>query len=217
MRPAPIADRAELGLQISAKDNLSLRYRIMIWLGLLLAPLVPATGRAATLSCPPNPQVTEAIAGLRDTGEQGLDLLARQPDVAVCHLVRSLHVVRDTQVVGYKQAQHPKTMQVIWTLRALRYLAGCQDFRARTAENPAAWEWTRRGFLLPDDSSELSKKIRATRVVKFFQTWMSRDSVFIAPADAQQAIIVQWRHWYLETARHGYQYRACQSVDAWYF
>ena len=71
--------------------------------------------------------------------EKHLDVLARQPEVAACHLVRSLHVVRDPHVVGYKQKKHPETMQVIWALRALRYLTGCQDFRAQTAEDPAGW------------------------------------------------------------------------------
>jgi hypothetical protein len=189
----------------------------MIWQTLLLVVLAPATGSAAP-ACRPDREVTKAIAEFRDTrAEAQRDLLARRPDVAACHLVHSLHVVRDTHVAGYEQDRHPDTMQVIWALRALRYLTGCKDFRAPTAEDVTGWEETRRGFLLRDERGVSSDTALAKPGVKFFQTWMSRDSVFIAPPDAQRAIITQWVQWYREAGSHGFEYRRCEPVDAWYF
>jgi hypothetical protein len=52
--------------------------------------------------------------------------------------------------------------------------------------------------------------------VEFFGTWMSRDRVWVAPEDAQNEIIRQWKQWF---ARHGnsHRYESNRRVESWYF
>lgn len=173
-----------------------------------------------SLHCEPNVRVSHAIAALGQSNSSPADqlsILASEPIAAVCQLLRSLHVVHDTHIVGYEQERHVNTMRVIWALRALRYLADCQDFRASTAENPAKWEKLRREWLLRDEHGAPLKSWKSTDRVPFFATWMSRDSVFIAPPDAQGDIITQWRRWYRDTGSRGFRFQTCNSVDRWYF
>jgi len=170
----------------------------MILAFVLLGAMVN-TSAELPLRCATNARVTHAIAELgklrSDIGDP-LAVLLSDPVIAACHLVWSLHVVNETHVAGYQQDKHPKTMRVIWALRALRYLTHCQDFRAPTAENPRNWDEMRRGFLLRDDDIHTPAKTwKPSDGVPFFATWMSRDSVFIAPRDAQQKIIMQWVRW----------------------
>ncbi len=188
-------------------------------LPVLLIGALMNTSTQAALRCEENADVSHALAELQSgkPGSGPLDVLARTPAVAACHLVRSLHVVHDTHIVGYKQHRHPKTMRVIWALRALRYLTGCQDFRAPTAENPAKWDESRRDFLLRDDAGVPIENWNPADGVRFFRTWMSRDSVFIAPSDAQEKIIAQWVKWYRDTGSRGFHFQKCESVDRWYF
>jgi len=191
----------------------------MSWPFLIAVTLLSATSSQAP-ECEPSAAVQQAIAALgqpNTSSAEQLSILAREPAAAVCLLIRSLHVVRDTHVVGYEQAKHADTMRVIWALRALRYLAGCREFRAPTAENPAKWEELRRDWLLRDANGAPVKHWRRTDRMPFFATWMSRDSVFIAPPDAQAAIISEWRQWYSDTRGNGFHSQTCDSVDKWYF
>jgi len=75
----------------------------------------------------------------------------------------------------------------------------------------------RRDWLLRDDSGTPVRNWKPTDGVAFFQTWMSRDSVFIAPRDAQEKIIARWRQWYQESGSHGVGFHTCESMDQWYF
>jgi hypothetical protein len=191
----------------------------MILAFMLLGALVN-TSTELPLRCATNARVTHAIADLgKLSSEIGdpLAVLLNDPVIAACHLVRSLHVVHETHVVGYEQDKHAKTMRVIWALRALRYLTHCQDFRAPTADNPTKWDEVRRDFLLRDDTGAPVENWKRTDGVPFFATWMSRDSVFIAPRDAQEKIIMQWVRWYRDEGSRGFHFQACESVDWWYF
>jgi hypothetical protein len=192
---------------------------------LMILPLVVAVSLASAnpqeaLECEPNARVSAAIAALGQpnarTADQ-LSVLASEPAAAVCQLLRSLHVVHDTHIVGYEQEKHPDTMRVIWALRALRYLSNCHEFRASTADDPAKWDELRRDWLLRDEHGVPVVSWKSTDRIPFFATWMSRDSVFIAPPDAQKAIIEQWRQWYLDTGRRGFHFQTCDSADRWYF
>jgi hypothetical protein len=98
----------------------------------------------------------------------------------------------------YLTGDHP---YAVWCIRALRSLTG-QDFAAPTRLKLTAEE---KQFLRPDDRGN----------VVFFGTWMSRDSIWVAPADAQAAIIAQWREWYKKQGQtHKYLYD--EAFD-WYF
>ena len=52
--------------------------------------------------------------------------------------------------------------------------------------------------------------------VAFFATWMSRDSVYIAPDDAQRSIIDAWRRWYFNQDEN-WRPVVEPSTDDWYF
>ena len=53
--------------------------------------------------------------------------------------------------------------------------------------------------------------------VHFFGVWMSRDSLYIAPRDAQLKIIQMWKRWY-ETDGKTFAYPAFKDdPDIWYF
>jgi hypothetical protein len=129
----------------------------------------------------------------------------------------SFTTVRDTRVIAYEQDKHVDTMRVIWALCAVRYLTDGHDFRAPTAENPAKWDELRRGWLLRDEAGVPMKNWKPADGVRFFGTWMSRDSVFIAPRDAQERIIAKWRVWYRSTGSRRFRFKTCDSVDRWYF
>ena len=187
---------------------------------ILIAAALTGAGASSPLKCGTNAPVTEAIAGLmgdRSALSDRLSVLSHNPVDAACRLIASLHVVGDTHVAGYEQGRHRDTMRVIWALRALRYLTDCQDFRAPTHENPATWSELRRDWLLRDSTGAPIANWKPADGVPFFRTWMSRDSVFIAPRDAQARIIARWRQWYQKSGRQGAHFHACESMDEWYF
>jgi hypothetical protein len=97
-------------------------------------------------------------------------------------------------------------LRVIWALRALRYSSG-KNFRAPTAHvfGSDEEEQTREDLLKNEDET-----------VTFFATWMSRDSIYIAPADAQRAIIEQWKRWFAEQDAEWMPIPE-PNVDDWYF
>jgi len=179
-------------------------------LSILLAFTLINAGAESSLHCAKDPRVIDAIASLGKQSDyrDSFSALANDPALSACHLIQSLHVVPETNVPGYEQFKLPHTMGVIWAIRALRYLTDCQDFRATTAENTKGWDDARRDFLLRNGVGE---------PLNFFATWMSRDSVFIAPRDAQEKIIAHWVQWYKDTGSRGFHFHTCESVDRWYF
>src|SRR4029077_5342611 len=95
-----------------------------------------------------------------------------------------------------------KTPQAVWIVRALRSLTGL-DFKAKT-----------RAALSSDESHFLD--LDTHHRVRFFGTWMSRDSTWVAPEDAQLSIIKQWREWFAQHG-HNYKYPNNKDFDDWYF
>lgn len=110
--------------------------------------------------------------------------------------------LKPTNPGHYQTGHHPKT---VWILRALRSLTGL-DFRATTRES-----------LSPDEAHWLD--LDANHRIKFFGTRMSRDSVWVAPSDAQNSIIKQWHDWFKEHGYEfkGYRHRQYSQPDRWYF
>lgn len=96
--------------------------------------------------------------------------------------------------------QHP---QAVWIIRALRSLTGL-DFRAPTRADLTADE---AHFLDHDPTSDQ---------VCFFGTWMSRDRVWVAPYDAQRAIIQKWRAWFAKDGKN-HKYVNDPDYDHWYY
>jgi hypothetical protein len=99
----------------------------------------------------------------------------------------------------YLTGQHP---QAVWIVRALRSLTGL-DFRATTTAT-----------LSSDETHFLN--MNAKHQVRFFGTWMSRDRTWVAPKDAQIAIITQWQEWFSHHG-HDHKYVNDTNFDSWYF
>ena len=169
----------------------------------------------------PNP--TKAIAidelvqslGTDDTDLERIKLLVRRPKESARLLVAGLHPVTGVRLLsGEREARWKDTLHVVWCLRALRYITGGLEFRGKTAHRFGSGEIEqRREWFVGDE--QFSKD----RTVRFFGVWMSRDSTYIAPRDAQIEIIHKWKEWY---AQYGKTFRYVnpdqeQKWDIWYF
>ena len=120
--------------------------------------------------------------------EKEMKILYKNPKLAVGLLIGELHVVKNKKFddVAIEAARiNPDTYHVIECIRGLRHLTG-KNFFAPTKEKIT--DERRRGHLYLDDETET--------VMPFFMTHMSTYMVFIAPKDAQQSIINQWKEWY---------------------
>lgn len=138
--------------------------------------------------------------------QKDFDLLERDPPVSACYLIRELRVVVETEITALDQEKHAAAMRVIWSIRALRYLTGGLDFKGRTKYEFKETESERTYFLTRAGEEELP----------FFAVWMSRDTVYIAPPDAQGEIIEKWNRWYSERGET-FRYNPSKSIDEWYF
>ena len=129
---------------------------------------------------PSDAEIKAAIARLGEgTDKNGIvkfEVLYKNPRRSTELLVSSLKPVRRGQ---YLSNNHP---QVVWNIRALRSLTGL-DFRAPTRVD------------LSEDEAHFLDHDAKTDEVLFFGTWMSRDRVWVAPLDAQTAIIGKWQKW----------------------
>jgi hypothetical protein len=156
-------------------------------------------------ACPAKEPVSDAaiqaaINNLRSRSpyspESSLKVFYGTPEEATKLLIASL---QPTARGHYLSDHHP---QAVWIIRALRSLTGL-DFKASTTAT-----------LSSDESYFL--ELDAHGEVEFFGTWMSRDSVWAAPKDAQIAIIKKWQEWF---AAHGHTHTYVNDTnyDHWYF
>jgi hypothetical protein len=151
--------------------------------------------------------ITELVGSLGpDTRPDDLEQLRGSGRDAVKLLIETLQPISEEKVLPADKNAHRAAVHVVWALRALRYLTG-KNFRAPTAHVFGADEDER-------TREELLKKEDDT--VTFFATWMSRDSVYIAPADAQRTIIEAWRLWFSEQDET-WRPIPKPSIDDWYF
>jgi hypothetical protein len=93
-------------------------------------------------------------------------------------------------------------------LRALRYITGGLRFNGKTKYRfnvSNEIEGNRKQFLRPERGE-----------VPFFAVWMSRDSLAIAPPDAQIAVINKWIDWYAKKGSD-FKYTPAEHLDDWYF
>lgn len=142
-------------------------------------------------------------------------ILAQQPGESARLLVAELHPVAGIRILsGERGARWKDTLHVIWCLHALRYITGGLEFRARTAHEFSSGEIEehRKWFVG-------GEQFRKDGTVRFFGVWMSRDSTYIAPPDAQIEIIQKWKAWY---EQHGKTFayvdpKQDQPPDVWYF
>jgi hypothetical protein len=152
--------------------------------------------------------------GKDDDDWERIKFLAQQPAEATRLLVQELQPVTGVRILADEHylPRWRRTEHVVWCLRALRGLTGGLDFRAKTkhefgdTEVETNREWFTGGEQFPKDGT-----------VHFFGVWMSRDSLYIAPRDAQLKIIQMWKNWY-ETEGRNFAYPPFKNdPDIWYF
>lgn len=168
-------------------------------LALLTACLIVAPTRAQNL--PSDHDIRGAIGTLASTPDSEslnahFQILYKNPERSTELLIAAL---QPTARGKYSNGHHPQT---VWIIRALRSLTGL-DFRAATSAKLSA-----------DETYFLD--LNAQHQVLFFGTWMSRDSVWVAPRDAQLAIIKQWQAWFAQHGRN-HKYVDDSNFDHWYF
>jgi len=125
------------------------------------------------------------------------EILYKNPHRATELLIAALKPVPRGEYVAGK---HP---EVVWNIRALRSLTGL-NFRGPTHAD------------LTKDEAHFLGNHPKTDEVEFFGTWMSRDRVWVAPADAQATIIQKWRKWFQENGE-AFSYANDRNFDHWYF
>jgi hypothetical protein len=136
------------------------------------------------------------------------DLLAANPHLAAKLLTKELHQI--PRKTYYPSEKTEESRHVLNCLRALRYLTG-KTFSASTKEK-----------LAPDESQFLDfntemRDANPGHKIHFFGVWMSRDAEFVAPLDAQEKIIDQWKQWqkeYGDSFVHSVP-KAKDCMDAW--
>lgn len=128
--------------------------------------------------------------------------LAKSPAESAGLLVSQLSVLQHPErtIVGNGTTRQN---HALWIILALRYITGGMDFCA-----PTKWKF----------SNAYEQQIRKywlyfynKSCVIFFSDWPSRGRTYVAPLDAQEAIIRAWREWY---ARQGKTYRYKPLVHA---
>jgi hypothetical protein len=172
----------------------------------IIVTICPACSAATAADEQPR-TIAELVASLGpDTRPADLKQLRGSGLEAVRLLIATLQPIPEDKVLQRDQKAHREAMHVIWAIRALRYLTG-KNFRAPTAHVFGRGEDERvRVDLLKKDAD----------TVAFFATWMSRDSVYIAPADAQKRIIEAWQRWFSEQDQN-WRPIPEPSIDDWYF
>jgi hypothetical protein len=132
-----------------------------------------------------------------------LDEMVSKPVGSSCWLVRELGETRKTLLLLTEaRLSHP-----VWAIRALGYITSCRHFYGALAPDPAIdTESVRWDFLLR----------KGWKRVPYFVTWMSRDTVRLAPLSVQRVVIRKWQDWYKNDAAT-FPFAACEEIDDWYF
>jgi hypothetical protein len=142
-------------------------------------------------------EIGDAIEELTSESlRHSLEVFYKNPQEATKLLITDLRPIKRGRYPG---GDHP---QAVWIVRALRSLTGL-DFTAVT-----------RARLTDDEAHFL--RVSSKGEVEFFGTWMSRDSDWVAPKDAQVAIVKKWQEWYARSG-HTYRYVNDRDLGDWYF
>lgn len=136
-----------------------------------------------------------------------LELLRKYPDLSIDLLIKELHMIKVSKIVPEVYKKYPKEMHVVWCIRALRYLTG-EDFMALTSYKFNKSEDGRNQLLHSSDAT--------SKEVTFFAVRMSHDVVYIAPLDAQKAIIKKWEQWFNKQTKP-IKLAEPRSFNDWYF
>ena len=132
--------------------------------------------------------------------------LAQEPELATKSLIDELHPIQETRILNGEndiEAEH-----ILWCLRALRYVTGGKDFCAKTSYKFGGSE--------EGKNREYWIYFKNKKCATFFAMWPARGTEYIAPQDAQAAIIQQWKNWFArEGAEFHYQPMENPSPEDW--
>lgn len=154
-------------------------------------------------------QLQRFVAHIEDArGVEDLERLRENPVVAAACLIAQLRPVDATVLSPEDESSRRADFRIVWSIRALRYLTGGKDFCAPTAHFDEL-DQRPRYFL--------TMRCGSGSEVSFFGVWMSRDLIYVAPKDAQKAIIRKWIGWYQAEGTQRESYAPVRSLDDWYF
>jgi hypothetical protein len=119
-----------------------------------------------------------------------VNILFKTPQESVQLLINELRIIPITGFAAKEKGKHQSAYHVIQCIRALRSITGGLDFHALTNYRFEKNESIRK--------SQLFAGSRDSRTLPFFTFWKSQDYFFIAPADVQNDVIIQWRNWFNE-------------------
>lgn len=131
--------------------------------------------------------------------------LAKSPAEAAGELVSQLSMLQHPErtIVGDGTTYEN---HVLWVFLALRYITGGMDFCAPTSWKP--------GRTYEDGIRDYWLHFQNKNCVTFFAVWPSRARTYVAPLDAQQAIIGAWRQWYAKEGKT-YTYKPLVNPESW--
>jgi hypothetical protein len=150
-------------------------------------------------------QTVKMLGLAADKPARGFEILARSPRQASVLLVGQLHTLK--RGLYYPSQRTDQTRHVLACLRALHYLSG-RTFAAPTAAKLSDDE---RQFL---DFDQQMHDTNPLHRLHFFSVWMSRDADYIAPEDAQTAIIKQWQQ-LIKEEREPVNYKPAADPSKW--
>lgn len=158
--------------------------------------VIPCCGQSSVTDADIQTAIGKLASNSDRESENAFQVLYKNPERSTELLLATLKPTARGEYIG---GQHP---QAVWVIRALRSLTGL-DFRATTIAK-----------LSSDEAHFLN--LNKHNQIEFFGTWMSRDRVWVAPEDAQTAIIKQWRDWFTQHG-HNHKYVNDTNFDDWYF
>ncbi len=135
--------------------------------------------------------------------EINLDVARKDPPKSVKLLIDNLSIINTNYISRMDKNNEKPIMNTIIYLITLRTLT-VTGFTAKTSytfNDKSEIEKTRKYFLY----------LYSTNSIPFYSQWMSRNSYFIAPVDAQKAIIKKWKEWYRKNA-NTWQYNTNQII-----
>lgn len=157
----------------------------------------------------------DKIKNFNISEKKTIDEIKKHPNEYCKLLMDELQVIEVDYIDGYEKdkEKYKNAIHVIDCLRMLRMLSGKKfygsskyNFEISDTSSEYDLQRLRYGFLHADKKSKMP----------FFSVWMSRDSIFIAPPDAQKEMIQQWKEWY-KKIRGKIDMPENTNVDFWYF
>ncbi len=143
--------------------------------------------------------------------------LAKQPEKAICALVKQLNATEVKEIGRGEWRKKTEAKNQVWRIRALRFLTCGQDFTATIPYRPDKkkdpedyWYWV-------SGEGTWTSKPGDPVEARFFHTWMSRDIDYIAPVEAQRDIIRQWREWLVKNGTNAGCAPNATDYNQWYF